>query len=427
MSAHYSDMPAKEKGAWISHHAQKTSAVMNAAAEFPALDAAGKSATLLSQLSSNDETRISAEKVDVFARASGINPRTELPSLLSILQSKRLIDRSSSGEVAILGLTTSATVQHAFEIFEGQAPSKEERASIVLADISSAAPLNYSNASQVISDEFRLSGSETKELLERAERIGFVDGENDGDERILFNGNLFRRDSVTKTKAILSSVTHSESERICELEALLLKHGAIPVSTAEATLSVELFAKLRAAGMYDVNHVINTTGEYGFITRPAAFHKFNDPLSDDAFDLAKALVAALSYGMTQRTESTGRIEVIAALLRKLNAGRTIGPATAIGEDYKVLELKGVIETWPGEKFGHYMRLRKTDIGEMALAVLTTGEAASANAIDRPFSGSMSGFAGPEATRSDFRQKKQSAPSKIQTRDILAVLRTGGGM
>jgi hypothetical protein len=170
---------------------------------------------------------------------------------------------------------------------------------------------------------------------------------------------------------------------------------------------------------------MNASGEYGFVTRPAAFHKFNDPMVDDAFDLAKALVAALAYGMTLRSHGTGRIGAISALLNKLISGREIGPATAIGEDYRVLEMKGVIQTRQGPRYGYLMKLKKKDIGQMALAVLTTGEASSANAIDRPFEGNMSGYAGPEQTRSDFRRKRQTPQSKKLTRDVLAALRTGG--
>jgi hypothetical protein len=42
--------------------------------------------------------------------------------------------------------------------------------------------------------------------------------------------------------------------------------------------------------------------------KPAAFHKFVDPLVDDAFDMAKALVAALPIRLTQTptTTSVGR-------------------------------------------------------------------------------------------------------------------------
>ncbi len=425
MATRYDSIHKKEKGAWVVHHSQKTASTQNASAEFPALDAAGKAASLLSQFAASEQSVIPKKTVDAFAQAAGLNPKTELYSLLEMLKRRRVIDTSQSGDVSVLGLTTSVTVQHAGDIFEEQEPTTEERATIVLADIASVAPVMHRESAEVISDEFKLSRLRTSELLERSEIIGFVDGEANGNERIYFNGNLFRRDNINKVSRVLASLSATDNQKIAELDVTLTKQGCVAVSIAERILGTALFDKLRAASMYDVNQVINSAGEYGFVTRPAAFHQFNDPMADDAFDLAKALVAALTYGMTLRSQGTGRIGAISALMRKLISGEEIGPATAIGEDYRVLEMKGVIQTRPGPRYGYLMKLKKKDIGQMALAVLTTGEAASFNAVDRPFEGNMSGYAGPEQTRSEFRHKRQTPESKKLTRDVLAALRTGG--
>jgi hypothetical protein len=425
MTTRYDAIPKKEKGAWVVHHSQKTASTQNAPAEFPAIDAAGKASSLLSQFAASDQTVIPKKTVDAFAQAAaGLNPKTELYSLLEMLKRRRVIDTSANGDVSVLGLTTSVTVQHASEIFEEQDPTAEERATIVLADVASVSPVIHRKTAELISDEFKLSSSRTNELLERSEIIGFVDGESSGHDKLYFNGNLFRRDNINKISRVLGSLSAADCTKVAELDGTLSRQGCVAVTVAERILDKNLFDKLRAAGMYDVNHVMNSSGEYGFVTRPAAFHKFNDPMVDDAFDLAKALVAALTYGMTLRSQGTGRIGAISALLRKLISGQEIGPATAIGEDYRVLEMKGVIQTRPGSSFGYLMKLKKTDIGQMALAVLTTGEAASSNAVDRPFGG-MSGYAGPEQTRSDFRRKRQTPESKKLTRDVLAALRTGG--
>jgi hypothetical protein len=425
MTSRYDTIPKKEKGAWVVHHSQKTAAAQKGSAEFPALDAAGKASSLLSQFAASQDTQIPKRTVDAFAQAAGLNPKTELSALLEMLKKRRVIDTSAGGDVAVLGLTTGATVQHASDIFDEQEPTAEERAAIVLADIASNAPVMHKETADMISDEFELSSQRTSELLERSEIIGFVDGEAVDGSRMYFNGNLFRRDNLDKVSRVLGSLSSPDTAKVTELDGLLQKMGCVPVATAESVLGTALFDKLRAAAMYDVNHVMNSSGEFGFVTRPAAFHKFNDPLVDDAFDLAKALVAALTYGMSLRSSGTGRIDTIKPLLNALISGREIGPATAIGEDYRVLEMKGVIQTRKGPRYGHFMKLKKADIGQMALAVLTTGEASSANALDRPFVGHMSGYAGPEQTRSQFRSKRQTPESKKMTRDVLSALRTGG--
>ena len=250
-----------------------------------------------------------------------------------------------------------------------------------------------------------------------------MDAEGRGTDKLIFNGNLFRRESITKIKRVLNSLSAADSAKASEVEALLVKHGCVGVEEAEQILGVPLFEKLKAAGMYDLNQVANPNGEFVFVTRPAAFHKFTNPLLDDAFDLAKALVAALTYGMTQSGVGRGRITMIGALLRKLIAGQSVGPATAIGEDYRVLEQKGVITVTPdGGLFR--MMLLKRDIGEIALGVLTQGDAISATVLDKPMPGQMTGYSGPERNRAEFR-KRQSVPSKRMTLDVLDALRTGG--
>ena len=67
---------------------------------------------------------------------------------------------------------------------------------------------------------------------------------------------------------------------------------------------------------------------------------------DDCFDMAKSLVAALFYGMSSRSSSQGRISMLPALLSKLIRGGEVGPATAIGQDYRVLEVNRVIKLRP---------------------------------------------------------------------------------
>lgn len=424
MSDYYKNIEKRTKGAWTVHHARKTASAVHAAAEFAAIDTAGKAASLLSQLASNDQEQIDKQRVVALAQAAGLNHVLELPGLLALLKARRLIDQSASGDVEVLGLTTSATVGHAADIFEDLNPTAEEKAAIALAEITSSAPLGAHSANEFISDEFKISNKNVEDLLIRSETVGFVDTEGHKSDKLYFNGNLFRRDNIGKASKVLSSLSPAETASISELEGLLTERGCLPTGEVEVVLGAPLFQKLMAAGMYDVNTVSNASGEFGFVTRPAAFHKFSDPIVDDAFDLAKALVAALAFGMTQSEASRGRISMIGALLRKLISGGVVGPASAIGEDYRVLEHKGVLRVTKAQGYGYYMRLLKRDVGEMALKVLTTGNAAT-DVVDRPLPGSMQGYAGPEATRSKFRQKSQGDASKRHTYDVLTALRTEG--
>lgn len=325
MATFYDSIQTRSKGAWVVHHGQKTAATINGAAEFPALDAAGKAASLLSQLAATDQSTLDGVTVEALAKAAGLNPRIELPELLKMLERRRVIDRSATGGVEVLGLTSVATVQHAADIFEEQDPTPEERASIALAEITSNAPVPQARMSEFVSDEFKLPTGQAQELLIRSETVGFVDAEGRDADKLYFNGNLFRRDNLVKVTRVLNSLSAMDQAKATELDDHLGRRGCIGVEEAEKILGTPLLEKLKAAGMYDVNHVSNPSGEFGFVTRPAAFHKFNDPLVDDAFDLAKALVSALFYGMTQSSTGRGRIEMIGVLLRKLIRGGKSDP------------------------------------------------------------------------------------------------------
>lgn len=410
-------------GAWVIHHGRKVVLDASGPAEFPAIDEAAKAATLLSRLGQANQINITKKEVRAIAVASGLNPRHELNGLLQVLAKKRLIDQSDD-EVSVLGVTTRGSLGHAAEMFREAEPTSYEQASISLAEIASQAPIRRSDIVEKIGDEHKLTSNQTKDFLDRAEAIGFVDKEGEGDDRLLFNGNLFRRDSVEKTQKVLASLTPADQKLVAEIGEHLAVSGCLAASRVEEVLTKPLFEKLVAAGVYDLNQVTNEHGSHVYVTAPAAFHKFVDPMVDDCFDMAKSLVAALTYGMKSRPSSQGRISMLPALLAKLIADREIGPATAIGQDYRVLEVHRVVQLRadPLHNGRFFMKLLKKDIGHLALQVLTQGNAYEQSLSDLP-GAPMSGYVGPEESRVTIR-RKQNAMSKRTTRDVLEAVRGG---
>jgi len=410
-------------GAWLIHHGRKLVLDANGAAEFSAIDEAAKAATLLGKLGEAQQVELPIKEVQAIAIASGLNPRHELTGLLQLLENKRLIERSPD-EVSVLGVTTRGSLGHAADMYRDAGPSSLEEASISLAETASEAPVRRSDVAEKIGDEHRLTRSQVDDFLDRAESIGFVDKEGAGDDRLLFNGNLFRRDSVTKTQKVLTSLSETDHQRVADVAAQLSQSGCLAASHVESVLSKPLFEKLVAAGVYDLNQVANEQGTHVYVTAPSAFHKFVDPMVDDCFDMAKSLVAALTYGMNARPAYQGRIGQLPALLNRLIGGREIGPATAIGEDYRVLEVSRVVKIRPDAQHPgrFYMRLLKTEVGQLALQVLTQGNAYAQSLTTLP-SAPMSGYVGPEESRTGVR-RVQSQLSKRTTRDLLEAVRGG---
>lgn len=414
-------MDKQTKGAWIIHHGRKIAADLRGAAQYSALDFASKAASLLARLSESKETVLTQEQVVASAKVGGLNPKTELEACLNQLQSRRLIDRNAGG-VAVLGITGQTALTHAADLFDDNSPEPIEIAAIGLAELTSTSPIAIERAASYVSDSFKISTLDTKDFLQQASEIGFIDSEGDGKDRLLFNGNLFRRDTAGKTKRVMDSLSSAEQHKVIEFNTLLDTRGSVTATEAGAILGETLFSKLKAAALYDLNVVSNEAGDHVFVTSPGAFHKFTNPLIDDAFDHAKALVAALSYGMAASASTRGRIWGVNLLLAKLLRGEEVGSAPAIGHDYRALELERVVKIIPTGGGYFKMRLLKNEVGQIALAVLKDGNA-SATALEKLPSAGMRSYTGPEIARTNFR-KNQTAPSKSQTRTLLSAVRGG---
>lgn len=417
-------MDKKLKGSWLIHHTNKLQNVTSQSG-FNKTYIAGKAGVLLSAVSQTNASVIENSRLEVLASAASINP-LELPSLINLLKANELIDTSNSG-IAILGITTTAALEHTCNIFDKSEPSPSEQAAIHLAEDASHSPISVSRISEEISDIYKISTQQTKQLIYDAENIGFVDAEIiDQQNKLLFNGNLFRRDDAVKIKKVLDSLKQEEQNNLNELTELLRKRGCITIDESKKILNENLFNKVCAIGIFDINIVSNNTEEVGYLTLPSAFSKFSSSIIEDAFDLAKAFVASLTYGMTKSTYARGQITMIERLLQALIQGRSVGPVNAIGQDYKVLELKGVVEIKHGSRNGRsgpMMRLLKKEVGELALQAIIKGDVSEQSLEILP-GAAITKYKGPEANR-EISRKRQLERSAKETNDMIIALRTGG--
>lgn len=420
-------MDKKTKGSWLIHHTNKLQGVTNQSG-YESTFLAGKAGILLSAISADRQITVNNDRLEVLAKAANINTMFELPKLIDVLHKQELIDKSTNG-ISVLGVTTATTLQHTSDIFDALAPKQHEAAAIILAERASITPVLVDDVSEEIADIYKISTSDLKQLISDAENVGFVDAEKLNDkETILFNGNLFRRDTTQKIKLVLDSLSSTDQAKLTGLTETLKKSACITVEWARTQLGDNLFQKVTAIGLFDINVVSNSTEDVGFLTLPSAFSKFSDSMVDDAFDLAKAFVSSITYGMTKSTYARGQIQMVDVLLSALVRGDSVGPVRAIAEDYKVLELKGVVEVKYGTKKGRsgpMLTLLKKEVGELALQAIRQGDVSEHSLTAFP-SATVTMFKGPEHNREKIRRKQASVNPKA-TNDMLTILRTGGGL
>lgn len=414
-------MDKKTEGAWLINHTKKLLDVRDTF-DFGEILLAGKSGLFLSNLAASEQSTLDKDKVGAIARISNVG-RTEFNEIINTLKEAQLIDSSANGSIEVLGLTSSSVLGHTSDIFLNSNPSSYQKAALDLAENVSELPKKENILKEYISDTHQLSQIQTNDLIFQSEQIGFVDYENiDTNLKFYFNGNLFKRNVAEKASKVLSSLTPEDNICIAEFDQILSTKGCTAIENANQVLGVPLLAKLQSIGMYDFNEVSNPLETKVFVTRPAAFEKYGNPFEEDAFDLAKAFVSSLYYGMNFRNPDAGRITMLNALMRRLVNGNWVGPALAIGEDYKLLELQRVIEVKrvPG-KDTYHMRLLKKDIGMLALQVLEFGTTVDEAMVIANSTASVTHYSGPEQQR-DVHRRKQTSQTKNQVADMLRTLR-----
>jgi hypothetical protein len=295
--------------------------------------------------------------------------------------------------------------------------------------MASLKPIKSSEIAEEISDIYKIDSDTLEQVIFYSEQFGFVDAENlEDDEKILFNGNLFRRETTEKITRVLEALSSQEQAKLIEANEILKANACVQVETIKNILGDQLFNKVSAIGLFDVNVVSNSTESVAFITLPSAFSKFSNSMVDDAFDLAKAFVSSITYGMTKSYYERGQIQLVNHLLSSLINGESVGPAKAIKEDYRVLELKGVVEVKDGSKKGRkgpMLRLLKKEVGELALQAIKQGDVSEHSLTSLP-SAAVTKFNGPEYNREKIRRKQTELSPKV-TNDMLSVLRTGGSL
>lgn len=276
-------IPERTMGAWLISHSLKLEKV-DAQGQFTDIETAGKFGRTLSLLSATDEQTIPNKKVRFLAKANAINPDLELQVLLQKMEERHLISRSRSGDVAVLGLTHGTILEKTADLFDDLDPEPEEIAVIGMAERVSKAPMLSDEMKEYISDDFKLTKQSTNETLVQAEHIGFVDVEEidlTSKDKLYFNGNIFRIKNAKKTYSVLHSLTADEQRKVNEFDQMLATRGHATVVQAKRLLGDELFEKLQAIALFDVNRVANDQEEVLYVTRPASFSKYGNAWEEE--------------------------------------------------------------------------------------------------------------------------------------------------
>ena len=422
-------MNPETKGAWLLSHSKSLDAVTGSgAARLENISYAGRIGRLYNLLRRNiahdPSPTIDEATLSQVCKLNGIDRATR-DAGLEVLRATGRVDVAENGAVSVLGATSRAVLEVTAEVFSGLGPTAEEEAVLGLSDKVAEQPLARNDAAEYIGDLHSISRSETSSLIDLCKSTAIIDEERDRGRVILFNSNTFRDGQyASKALHILEGLTSFESVRLREVQDKLSQNGALYDEDVRSMLGVDLYRRLVSVGFFDRMEVSNSTEAVGYITSPNDFQKYGRPFEDDPIDDAKALIASLTYGQTRSNNYRGNIIMPDALLRALIAGREIGKngVRAIGEDYRELETRQVVQVIQKGYQRYTMRLLKTAVAELALTIVRGGAAAQ-EAVLLDGSAATS-FKGPHKVRTEVRSKNTINDKRFIT-DALDRLRSGG--
>lgn len=174
-------------------------------------------------------------------------------------------------------------------------------------------------------------------------------------------------------KSIVGFVSHldkSSKEAVEQLLRSISLNQGVPLDLLQG-FPADLFTASRKTGLVDVCQVTTKTGiEKGFAFTPRMWGSLGgEALIPDTYDDVKLFLSSIGFG--QHYSNVSKIKYPVELVEALINKGQVGPATAIGTDFLLLEKQGIVKVVKDSSLpGRYnMYLAKEDVAKTALEVL----------------------------------------------------------
>ena len=399
----------KRQGAWlvnISKHLVDVPQTNIALSSIESILFAGKCGSLLIKLSADETEQLTLKKVKGHANVSGI-VGPELRVYLETLKAFGCLDWTHDKRTfEVLPFTRERVLETAYSIFNSSVETTPlERAIPALLEFCLLRPRLSSEVRQFLSHY--ITEQEITQLLNIVDHFRLLGTEVVLGKFELLYYNEYQFGDKDKAAQIGTALAALSKQHEQELNALLeevsQKPGVLPDSVG---ISEDIKNFAIGLGLVDESEVLSPAGNAKFLTLPRlplpSVGTEKENLENDIFHHSKMLLSSLRFGELRSEQGRGRINDPVVLISALLEKDRIGPCTAIGEDYTILETEGVIRTIraedkPGYQF--FMELRRREPAEIVLNLLESGSSGvfesgqSAKSIELPLQ-----FTSPEATR-----------------------------
>ena len=424
-----------EKGSWIINTIKHTTGVRTDTVELNDLEVterAGKSGILLGKLLVDKQEIITGKKLSVFARTANISPdavKTYAEILKNFGQVDFKLDKFGNvSELEIYCLTTEDAIKTVSDIFEYYEPDEIERGNLESLKTTFEFPASREELTQALTSRKGISEENVNEILALESAFSLIKKERIENSDIYYNEYAFAGDGSKIAKAIASLPESQRNDVNFVMEQVKQSQGFLADNLTDK-INPNIISMMEGVGLLDGITVNSDFGKAVFYTTPQLIGPGigSWKISTDVFNHAKLLLSSLRYGEYKSVSSRGAIYTSSKMMNivnKLLRGEWVGPCTAIGEDYKLLELDGVISVQPYN--GMYkMKLRQFEVGRLVKQMLEYNMVVndSVNEID-VFNNLPTGYIAPEERRKVIKDDITVPVKNIQEK-FIASIRTGG--
>lgn len=418
------------KGAWIvniSKHLQRFDATNPGLYHMEHIIFAGKCGSLLIKVSADSTEQLNVDRIRLHAQLCGISSM-ELPIYLETLESVNCLAHDRDKRTyEILALTRTRVLSETSRILEISAHHELEESILQVLEFCLRRPRLESELNNFLSS--RLNEVDAELCLGLIRTFGLLGTSAVGasEESLYFNTYQFG-DRAKDIGNGLSSLNVSMRDQLNSVLDEVYRRPGVPLDTLRADNAVKDFAI--GLGLVDVSEVASASGGATFLTpprmAPPSVGQETSHLEDDVFHHAKMLLSSLRYGQLRSLPQRGRIFEPDILMSALLERERVGPCTAIGQDYVLLEGEGVIRTIKathryGDQF--FMEIRRREPAEIVLGLLQSGQSSTVDAKSLPVELELPHtYSGPEMSRAQaMRQSADRNPETV--RRFLEELRT----
>jgi hypothetical protein len=258
---------------------------------------------------------------------------------------------ADSSEILCNVLDHEAILTATSKLFQSLDPTAEEIAVLGIVDLGSQFP-------QLKSEILSSRALGTEQVLERAtglakayKIVNVLDGPGVA-EPVVYSA-LIWGDKIAQAGKALSHLKSDRRDVLLRLVELVREYQGMPLASAEAWVKQqgqpEVVAFAVGIGILDKTQIdAPGAGRREFLTTPHIYGELAATQGRDVCDRVRLFLDSIRHGQHYGDWYTGRILDPAILLTKLVDSGEIGPCTAIGTDYQLVEKAGVVNVKPSK-------------------------------------------------------------------------------